>query len=56
MECFAKSIFLEIFELFNITVQIWGAKYDFNKDYCNKFDDWNFDIDNYCFLLHLKLL
>ena len=46
-----------MFEFFNIiTVQIWTAKCDFNKDYCNKFDDSNFDIDNYCFLLHVKLL
>ena len=46
MKCFAKYIFLEIFELVNIvTVQIWTAKCDFNKDYYNKFDDWNFDID-----------
>ena len=52
-----KYIFLEICELFNIiTVQIWTAKCDFNKDYRNKFDDWNFDIDNYCFLLYVKLL
>ena len=29
---------------------------DFNKDYCNKFDELNFDIDNYCFLLHVELL
>ena len=35
-----KYIFLEICELFNIiTVQIWTAKCDFNKDYRNKFDD-----------------
>ena len=27
-----------------MTVQIWTAKYDFNKDYCNKSDDSNFDI------------
>ena len=47
-KCFAKYIFLEIFELF--------AKYNFNKDYCNKFNDWNFDIDNHYFLLHVKLV
>ena len=39
-----------------ITVKIWTAKCDFSKDYCNKFDDSNFDNDNYCFLLHVKLL
>ena len=54
---FAKCIFLEMFELFNIIlVQIFTARCDFNKDYCNKFDDSNFDINNYCFLLHVKLL
>ena len=54
---FAKYIFLEMFELFNIiTVQILTTRCDFNKDYCNKFDDSNFDIHNYCFLLHEKLL
>ena len=27
-----------IYEIFNIIkVQIWNAKCDFNKDYCNKF-------------------
>ena len=37
-----------MFELFNIiTVQIWTAKCDFNKDYCNESDDSNFNIDNY---------
>ena len=56
-KCFAKYIFLEIFELFNIvTVQIWTTKCDFNKDFCNKFDHWNFDKDIIIFiLLHLKL-
>ena len=55
--CFVKYIFLEIYELFNImTVKTWTAKCDFNKDYCNKFDYSNFDVDNYCFLLHVKLL
>ena len=55
--CFAKNIFLETYELFNImSVQIWTAECDFNKDYCNKFDDPNLDIDNYYFLLHVKLL
>ena len=40
-----------MFEFFNIiTVQIWTAKCDFNKVYCNKFDDSNFDIDNYILL------
>ena len=39
-----------------MTVQIWTVKCDFNKDYCNKFDELNFDIDNYCFLLHVELL
>ena len=39
-----------MFEFFDIiTVQIWTAKCDFNKGYCNKFDDSNFDIDKYCF-------
>ena len=49
--------FLEIFELFSIiTVQIRTGKCDFNKDYCNKCDDWDFDIDNYSFLLQVELL
>ena len=39
-----------------ITVQIYTTRCDFNKDYCNKFDDSNFDIDSYYFLLHVKLL
>ena len=39
-----------------MTVKTWTAKCDFNKDYCNKFDYSNFDVDNYCFLLHVKLL
>ena len=56
-KCFPKYVFLEMFELFNlITVQIWTAKCDFNKDYCNMFDDSNFDIDNYYFLHYVKLL
>ena len=33
-----KYFLRNIYEIFNIIkVQIWTAKCDFNKDYCNKF-------------------
>ena len=36
---FLNEVLCEIFELFNIiTVQIWAAKYDFDKDF-NEDDD-----------------